>query len=231
MWHTGPLLAWDLETSGVDPETARIVTATVVWINGRQIESREWLVNPGIEIPAEASAIHGVTTEKARAEGIDPATACAQIWAELVDGWHGGRPVIGYNLSYDFTVLDRELRRHNGTHIDDVLGPVIDGFVIDKALDPYRKGSRKLTDVCAHYNVQLTDAHTSRGDALAAARLAWRLAQVYSGELADLTLVNEKQTNWRANWAANFADYLRQQGKPEVVDGNWPLRPFIGVPA
>jgi DNA polymerase-3 subunit epsilon len=171
----------------------------------------------------------GVSDEHARADGIDPATAAAQILAELVDGWHGGAPVVIYNASYDVTVLDRELRRHCGTHIDDALGPIIDPFVIDKALDPYRKGKRTLTACCEHYGVKLTDAHTSLGDALAAARLAWRLAQVYSVELADLTLVNGKQAAWRANWAANFEDYLRRQGKAETVDPSWPLRPFVGV--
>lgn len=225
-WHLGRMTAFDLETTSADPETARIVTSTVVHIHGRQIETHEWLVNPGVPIPAEATAVHGITNEKAQAEGIAPATAAAQIWAELVDGWHGGAPVIIFNAPYDVTVLDRELRRHCGTQVDDVLGPIIDPFCIDKALDPYRKGKRTLTATCEHYGVKLEDAHTSAGDALAAARLAWRLAQVYSIELADLATVNEKQAEWRANWAANFEDYLRRQGKHEQIRGEWPLYPY-----
>jgi len=82
-WHTDPMVAFDLETTGVDPETARIVTATIVRIHGAEVTSREWLVNPGVDIPAGATAIHGVTTEHARASGGFPPVAAAQIFAEL----------------------------------------------------------------------------------------------------------------------------------------------------
>lgn len=228
-WHTGWMTAFDIESTGVDPETARIVTATIVHIHGRQIESREWLVNPGVDIPAEATAVHGITTERARSEGCAPATAVAQILAELDQAWTGGNPVIIYNAPYDLTVLDRELRRHCDTTLDGVIGPVIDPFVIDKHLDPYRRGKRTLTAACEHYKVTLDGAHDSKQDALAAARLAWRLAQVYAQHIGDLALVNELQAAWRAAWAKDFEDYLRRQGKPEHVDGSWPLRPFGAV--
>jgi DNA polymerase-3 subunit epsilon len=219
------MAAFDLETTGVDPETARIVTATVCRILP-EVQTMELLVNPGVDIPAAATAIHGVTNEKAQADGCDPATAAARILAELDQAWTGGRPVVIYNAPYDLTVLDRELRRHCGVNLDGVIGPVIDPFVIDKHVDPYRRGSRVLAATCGHYGVALTDAHTSTGDALAAARLAWRLAQLYPAELGDLSKVNALQAAWRAEWAVNFADYLRRQGKPEDIDGSWPLRPW-----
>lgn len=224
-WHQEQMTAFDIETTGVDTETARIVTATIVHIRGTEVESREWLVNPGVEIPADAAAIHGITTERAQAEGIDPATAAAQIFAELDEAWTGGRPVIIYNAPYDLTVLDRELQRHCDTSLDGVIGPVIDPFCIDKHLDRYRKGSRTLTATCQHYKVKLEDAHTSAGDAIAAARLAWRLATTFPTELGDLGKVNGLQAAWRADWAKSFAEYLAKQGKPNDVDPSWPLRP------
>jgi DNA polymerase-3 subunit epsilon len=230
-WQDEFFCALDTETTGTDVESDRIVTATVVWIKGRQIEAREWLINPGVEIPQAAIDVHHVTNERARAEGLAPATALAQIFSELDDAWTAHRPVVIYNAAFDLTILDRELRRHCGQSLDGVIGPVIDPFCIDKALDPYRKGSRKLTDVCMHYNVRLDDAHTSTGDALAAARLAWRLAQVYPEQLADLGLVNGLQADWREQWATNFTDWLRSQGKDEQIRGEWPLIPFEPVPA
>jgi DNA polymerase-3 subunit epsilon len=228
-WHTDPMFAWDLETTAPDPDEARIVTATAVWINGAQTEERAWLVNPGIEIPDEAAAIHGVTTDMARDNGVDPAGAAVEIWFEICEAWRTGRPVIGFNLSYDFTVLDRELRRHGVGQVD-IAGPVIDGHVIDKHLDKYRKGKRTLTATCAHYGVRLDAAHDATEDALAAARLAWRLAKKYPEQLGDLALVNDMQAAWRAEWAAGFEAYLTKQGTPETVDGSWPLR-RVEVPA
>lgn len=224
-WHLGPIAAFDIESTGVDVETDRIVTATIVRINGHQIESREWLINPGVEIPQGAIEVHGVTNEKARAEGVDPATAVAQIFAELDECWTGGRPVVIFNSVFDLTMLDRELRRHCGTDLG-TPGMVIDPFVCDKALDPYRRGKRTLAACAEHYNVKLENAHSSLGDSLAAARVAYRLAQTFPDELADLGTLNERQAKWRAAWATDFREFLRKQGKPfEDVDSAWPMRP------
>lgn len=226
-WHLAPLACFDLETTGVDVENDRIVTATLVRINGRQTETRNWLVNPGVEIPQGAIDVHGVTNEKARAEGMHPSAACAQILAELDECWTGGRPVVIYNAVFDLTLLDRELRRHcNGVNLDGIIGTVIDPFVIDKELDKYRKGSRTLTACAAHYEVRLEDAHTSEGDALAAARVAYRLAQTYPERLSRVEELNQLQAMWRADWAVGFGEYLEKQGKPNDVSGDWPLIPY-----
>ncbi|MFM9597389.1 hypothetical protein ACKI1O_49625, partial [Streptomyces scabiei] len=62
---------FDLETTGVDVVHDRIVTAHVGVLDadGHVIDARDWLADPGVPIPAGAAAIHGVTAERARAEG------------------------------------------------------------------------------------------------------------------------------------------------------------------
>src|SRR5690554_6553076 len=62
---------FDLETTGIDVRTSRIVTAHIGVLDaeGVLVGSHEWLADPGVEIPPQASAVHGVTTERARAEG------------------------------------------------------------------------------------------------------------------------------------------------------------------
>ena len=225
-WHRGRLVAFDLETTGVDVETARIVTAAVVRIDvaARTSDPTEWLVDPGIEIPAEASAIHGVTTERARAEGVDPRVAVAEIHHVLVDSWQAGYPVVAFNASYDLTVLDRELARYRMGGVTP--GPVVDPMVLDRIVDKYRKGGRKLVDCCRHYEVRLDGAHDSTADAIAAARLAWRMAETYpkvgGSTLGDLQVL---QRDGHEAWAIGFRAYLQKQGKPsDDVDGSWPLR-------
>lgn len=224
-WHLAPLACFDLETTGVDVENDRIVTATLVRINGAQTETRNWLVNPGVEIPQGAIDVHGVTNEKARAEGMHPSAACAQILAELDECWTGGRPVVIYNAVFDLTLLDRELRRHCGVPLVNP-GVVIDPFVIWKELDKYRKGARTLTAACTAFEVKQEGAHTSEGDALAAARVAYRLAQVYPERLSRVEELNQLQAMWRADWAVGFGEYLEKQGKPNDVSGDWPLIPY-----
>ncbi|MFP5311835.1 MAG: 3'-5' exonuclease, partial [Actinomycetes bacterium] len=56
-WNSLPRAAFDLETTGRNSRSARIVTAsiTVVDQQGEVIKEHEWLADPGVEIPTEAS--------------------------------------------------------------------------------------------------------------------------------------------------------------------------------
>jgi len=60
-----PIVFFDLETTGINIGNDRIVEISILKIfpNGNK-ESKTWLVNPEIEIPAETSAIHGITNER-----------------------------------------------------------------------------------------------------------------------------------------------------------------------
>lgn len=220
------MTAFDLETTSPDPETARIVTACVARIEpGRPPQVGNWIVDPGIEIPAEATAVHGITTEHAQEHGIAPALAAAAITAELRSAWTAGVPVVIMNASFDLTIMDRELRRHMDLSLGEI-GPVIDPMVMDRALDKWRKGKRTLTDLCLHYQVKLDGAHTAAGDCLAAARVAWRMAQIFPqiGEMSLDELFTQQQ-EWRSEWAADFVQYLQKQGKDASdVSGEWPMR-------
>src|SRR5919202_3194680 len=74
---------FDLETTGVDTSTARIVTAHVGLIDevGRVVERKDWLLDPGVEIPEGAAAVHGITTVRARRFGRRPDQAVPEILA------------------------------------------------------------------------------------------------------------------------------------------------------
>lgn len=225
-WHTGRLAAFDLETTSPDPTEARIVTACVALVGGGEDPVvREWLLDPGVEIPEAASAIHGVTTERARTEGMDAGLAVSQIDAALMDAWSLGLPVVAFNASYDLTVMDCELGRRFGMRLN-VKGPVVDPFVIDREVDKYRKGKRTLGVMVDHYGVTLDGAHEAQADALAAARVAWRIACRFP-DIADLSLMDlhARQVEWHAERQADFAAYLRRSGKPaDDVCGDWPIR-------
>lgn len=232
-WGDGPMIAFDTETTGVDVETARIVTACVARVGGGvERYSTRFLADPGIEIPAEATAIHGITTEHAREHGESAAAVCDGVAARLYEAWAAGRPVVGFNIAYDLTVLDRELRRHHGRLLI-VNGPVVDPLVIDRHYDRYRRGSRKLPDMCVHYGVVQGGPHTAEGDAVAAARLAWKQARTYP-ELAVMSLdeLTAAQAEWHATWAAEFAQYLIDRGRTDdLPDGAWPVRGRGPTPA
>lgn len=231
----GRLAAFDIETTGTDPQSDRIVTAAVSLAGGGlPTESRAWLVDPGVEIPAGATEVHGITTEQARAEGRPAPEAVEEITALLAAQLLEGVPVIAYNARFDLTCLDREARRHGIVPlVDRVGGPdgllVIDPYVLDKQFDRYRPGKRTLGAVCDHYAVQLTDAHTANADAIAAARVAWRLAQrIEEIRTADLHELHRSQIRWAAEQAASLEAYFRERGNDEHVEREWPI---VSVPA
>ncbi|MDX2523371.1 3'-5' exonuclease [Streptomyces europaeiscabiei] len=231
-WHRQLLIGFDLETTGTDPHEARIVTGAVIEVkDGEPVGHREWLADPGMEIPAEAVAVHGITNARAVAEG-RPADQVADAIADvLVSYWKAGVPVVAYNAAFDLTLLCAELRRHALPSLRDRLGgldpaPVVDPYTIDRSVDRYRRGKRNLEAVCGEYGVPLDAAHDASADALAAARLARAIAQRHP-KVAALgpAELHRRQIDWYAEWAADFQAFLRRKGNPEaVVDATWPLR-------
>src|SRR6185312_12884971 len=112
---------FDLETTGVDVDTSRIVSACIAVLDdaGRVVSRWDWLADPGIEIP-----------ERARAEGRPAILVIAEIAQTLRVLFDSGIPVTVYNAPYDLTLLDRECLRHGLEALDDTM-PVIDPLVID----------------------------------------------------------------------------------------------------
>ncbi|NUO96783.1 MAG: 3'-5' exonuclease [Nonomuraea sp.] len=232
-WHEGRLCLFDLESTGVDPHRDRIVTAAVIEAGaGQHTVTREWLVDPGIEISEGATAVHGISTEHARTHGRRADVCVKEIALDLLSCTQRSHiPVVGHNVSYDLTLLHAELIRHGHSDLAAQLlriRPVIDTFVLDKWADRYRKGSRKLVDVAAHYGVDLTeqDAHGAAADALAAGRIAWHIANKYPGAQGSALVVHDWLIDEKREQAESFGAYLRKQGKPDDVSRDWPIQPL-----
>lgn len=216
---------FDLETTGVDVLEDRIVTAFVgrVRRDGSVDGSYSWLVNPGVPISEGASAIHGVTDAVAERDGTPAPQAIAEILAVLRRSVESGRPTVAYNASFDLSMLNAEARRYSLDPIDFPF--VVDPFVIDKAIDRYRRGSRKLIDTARHYGVPLDEeaAHDAEADAVATGRVAWAVI----GRLGDWTLqtLHDSQVTWAKGQASGLEAHLRRTKDPEiVVNGSWPVR-------
>ncbi|ACZ29727.1 Exonuclease RNase T and DNA polymerase III [Xylanimonas cellulosilytica DSM 15894] len=218
-WARGPLVGFDTETTGVDVANDRIVTAAVVLrIPGVSTDVRTWLVDPGVEIPAEAAAIHGVTTEHARAHGVAPAVALEEIAAELAAHLREGVPVVAYNAAFDLSLLDAELARHGLATLPERLGravtPVLDPLVLDRWQDRYRRGKRRLGDLVTHYGVLTTeDLHAADVDVLATLDVLDALVRTFP-ELGALGLeeLHHAQVGAHDTWARSFNEWRARQG-------------------
>ncbi|MFB9566581.1 exonuclease domain-containing protein [Saccharopolyspora hordei] len=211
-WADGPLLAFDLETTGTDTVHDRIVTAAVVAIvPGQAPRVRTWLADPGVEIPDGAARVHGITTDHARRHGRDAAEVVADVAEALGESWCASTPLCVFNAPFDLSLLQAELRRHHDRDLD-LAGPVVDPRCLDKHLDRYRRGKRTLADLCAHYRVRHDAAHEAAGDALACARLAWRLAKAHPAAIGTRPLaeLHRDQVAWHRDQQLALADHLER---------------------
>jgi len=235
-WAQGVLAGYDLETDSPEPEDARIITATVLKVEGDQLtDSRSWLLQTERPIAKGASDVHGIGTDYANEHGAERELAIEEIATLLETTFITGTPVVAFNASFDFTILDRECRRIGIPTLTDRLGrvpsPVIDPHVIDKAADKYRRGSRTLSATCEFYGIDLGKAHDATADALGAVRLAREIAVRYPqvGD-AKLESLHRWQVGWRAEQMASLKAHHERQGKiGGDYDGSWPLRPFEAV--
>lgn len=233
-WIEQTMVGFDTETTGVATARDRIVTAALITRTGTAVSTRTWLIDPGVEIPAAATAVHGISTEKARAEGVAPEAALEEIAAALADALNAGHPVVAYNAQFDLTILEHELARHGLTSLvsrldGGLIRPIVDPYVLDRHLDRYRKGSRKLIDLCTLYRVTVeADAlHSADADVLATLDLVQALARAYPAlATVDLDALHEQQIAAHRTWATGFASWLTSRGRTDdLPDPRWPLVP------
>ncbi|MDK4275237.1 3'-5' exonuclease [Corynebacterium accolens] len=214
------MLAFDLETTSANPKNARIVTSALVRIDGRDVQKVEHLADPGIEIPQAATDVHGITTERAQAEGRPHEEVLKDTVDAIKSAWEDGLTLIVYNAAFDLTVL----RSLTGDFT--VTGPVFDPYVIDRVSDKWRKGKRTLGAVCEHYGVELGNAHEATADALAAARVAWKQVRQHYPNLAQMDeneLMEFQAVKWYEDRVA-FKKYLEGKGRDASdVSTAWPL--------
>lgn len=222
-------MAFDLETTGVDrykdvPVSFALVTVTAGMVSVTDAS----IVDPGREIPEGAARVHGITTGRARREGIPLAEAIQRVTEALVAASAKGVPVVGMKLDYDLTMVDACAQRSLGRGLLDAgfCGPVLDALVIDRHLDRFRKGKRTLVDLCTHYGVEIARAHDAEADAVAALRVLIEMTRKFD-ELADASAgeLHESQKTWHREWAESFSKWRVSQGMAALGadDAQWPI--------
>lgn len=102
-----PIVYFDIESTGVETETARIVELACIKYNvdGTQ-EEKTILVNPGVPIPIEASDVHGITDEIVKDKPF------FKQYAQAIRNWFDGCDLAGFNSdNFDIPLLSAEFER------------------------------------------------------------------------------------------------------------------------
>jgi DNA polymerase-3 subunit epsilon len=232
----GPLLGFDIESTGVDQFEDRIVTFSMVYSPAEGLPSTvlEWNIDPGVEIAEGATAVHGISTAHAREFFMDASKAMPYIARRLEAVVQGGIPLVIYNAPFDTTMLWEEFQRYNVPLTftrEEMYSRVIDPLVIDKDRDKFRKGSRKLTDTAALYGYDLTNAHNSTADVEDTLHIASRLKKFFKTEMT-IEVLQEFQKDAKIEQSESFQKYLRNKKDDEgnlvdphaVISSEWPYQ-------
>ncbi|HMO10824.1 MAG TPA: exonuclease domain-containing protein [Actinotalea sp.] len=225
-----PLVGVDTETTGVDVDTDRIVTAALVRRTPGGTTVGSWLIDPGVEIPAGATAVHGITTEHARRFGCAPREALEEIAGALAAAVTRAEPVVAFNASFDLTLLDAELRRHALPTLPERLGhpvrAVLDPLVLDRDLDRYRPGKRRLGDLCAHYGVAADGLHAAEADVVATLDVLAAMANRFPVlTRLDPDELHDRQVMAHRRWAEQFNAWRLSEGiTGPGAETTWPSR-------
>lgn len=228
-WAQRDMLAFDLETTGVDRFSDLPVSFALIWVRrGRVRQVQASLVDPGREIPAGATAVHGISTARAKAEGLPLADAVQQVADALLRASVQQVPIVGMKLDFDLTMIDALYRQLHGRHLEDdgFCGPVIDALVLDRHYDRYRKGKRTLSDLCGHYGVTIEHAHDASSDALATVGIVRAMCRRYPMLRRTVPrALHAAQVEWHREWAESFDEWRRRKGLAPLGmhDDMWPV--------
>ncbi|HAB64645.1 MAG TPA: DNA polymerase III subunit epsilon [Pseudomonas sp.] len=174
-----PLLALDVETTGLDCQRDSIVSLGLVPFDLRHIRCREasyWVVKPLCELSSQSVTFHHITHSDVR-----EAPRLSNVLDELLTIMAGKIMVVHYR-TIERGFLDQAVRHLLG---DQLQFPVIDTMQLEARLHPrhrragwlrqllgrQRPVSIRLADSRLRYGLPLYQAHHALTDALATAEL------------------------------------------------------------
>lgn len=215
---------FDVESGGIDVFKDRVVQffGATADKNGNLIDTWEIFINPGVEIAQEAIDVHGFSNEFLKENGKPPHEAFEEIRDLFLQ--HRHLKIVAFNMNYDLSSLNAEMKRHGVT---ETFGSwfsqnaqLVDGLVIDRHKDRYRKGKRNLETQAKHYGVPFDaeDLHNARADVELTAKVTVKILEKFG------VPTTQEQATWQEAWRSNFEKYLRKTDPTATVERGWPLR-------
>lgn len=187
-----PLVFLDLETTGLNTSTDRIVDITLIKVHpDGQEESKTRLINPEMHIPEESTKVHGITDEKVKDE--PTFKQIAKSFNEFLEDCD----LCGFNIKgFDLPLLINEFQRA-GIQFSKANRRIIDTQVIFHKYHP-----RNLEAAYQRYcNKELENSHSSDADARASMEILISQLEVHSDLPGDMDGLHEfccfpEESNW-----------------------------------
>jgi DNA polymerase-3 subunit epsilon/ATP-dependent DNA helicase DinG len=197
------IVALDLETTGLDPQKDTILEIGAVRFNGHRIEDEfSMLVNPRRPIPAFISQLTHITDDMVR-----NAPRLNEVLPEL-DAFVGDAPIVGHNVRFDLSFLQREGLFYNNDSMDT--------YELAAVLLPTAT-RYNLGALAQSMGIMPGDAHRALADARMTQALLLRLYDKAMELPLDLVAEFVRQgepLDWGANWV--FQHILRARAQQPI---------------
>lgn len=217
------IVAMDTETTGVDYERDEIVTVSFVEVgDDEKFKIKEWLLKSSVESSPEAYGKHLVDRKDQLENGLEYDKTIVEICREIVEDVDY---LITANGAFDLTMLQSSFNRTNGEDYFDLSTvKMIDVMVLDKYLDKYRRGNRKLTDLAKHYDINFEGIpHNSTFDSILTYAIYMRLSETMKQEghsIDELPRICETQYHEQRK---SLAEYFDRIGKRATITTGYPV--------
>jgi DNA polymerase III subunit epsilon len=205
-WIDFPIAFIDTETTGRDAQIDRLVeVGIVIGRGGIIVERKSWLINPGVPIPAETTAIHGI-----KDEDVADKPSFGEVALEILAALGEAIPA-AYNAAFDRGFLLAELERA-GIRPDEPPPAArrtvdwIDPLTFARELYKH-EDSRALGEMAQRLGISLVNAHRATDDAEAALQVLYafakdpRVPRAYAGLIQEqrrlVRLQDEARKLWR----------------------------------
>ncbi|NLS13986.1 3'-5' exonuclease [Vibrio sp. SM6] len=166
-------ISLDCETTSLNPKQAELVSIAATKICGNRIltsQSFSITLRAPHSLNADSVKIHQLRHQDL-SQGVDEFTALTQLLAFI-----GNRPLVGYHIRYDKTILDRAFRRHFGFPLPNRLIEVSQIYhdKLEQQL-PNAYIDLSLSAICHHLDLPCHERHNALQDTITAALIFVRL--------------------------------------------------------
>ena len=160
-------VVYDLETTGIDPTTDKIIEIGAIKIeNGKLTKKFSTFVDPEMHIPEEASKINNITDDMVK--------GAPKLLDAILDflKFTEGAIISGYNnINFDNKFINKACKDSNLEFANET----VDVFNLARLSDKVHSKNYKLKTVCDVLNVSLEGAHRAYNDAIATAQVLLKL--------------------------------------------------------
>jgi len=195
-----PVIALDIETTGLDPKKDAIIEIGAAKHDGKSIvDTWQSLINPGRTIPKMITQLTGITNQDVASA--PPVTAVIHEFSDFV----GDLPIIGHNISFDLAFLNQ--------HTNLAQNAVIDTFELASVLMPAAT-RYSLVSLVEALGIDVSSHHRALDDAIGSLHACLKLRE--KANALPLQLIAElvqsaRNIHWDGKWF--FTQVLKERSK------------------